>query len=174
MASMEPLLICCLMAHNSRKNGSPTVSCEQGSGVRGQDLISPLSSLCSSLQALGCWHPTHCLLQMLIPSPTLGCLHCIPARDQPLSLKLREGKHPAQQCTEGTSKMVLLCLRRSLSTKLESAQIELSSSRSEKKPPGNPRRRSLGCWPKQASHATSCHGHYDHCSPKRALPDTLD
>lgn len=26
MASMEPLLICCLMAHRSRKNGSPTVS----------------------------------------------------------------------------------------------------------------------------------------------------
>lgn len=28
-------------------------------------------------------------------------------RDWPLSLKLREGKHPAQQCTEGTSNMGL-------------------------------------------------------------------
>lgn len=43
MASMEPLLICCLMAQSSRKKGSPTVSCrtrsgrgERGGRIKGQ------------------------------------------------------------------------------------------------------------------------------------------
>ena len=46
MASMEPLLICCLMAHRSRKNGSPTVSWV-GRGCQGAEAqpASPHSSL---------------------------------------------------------------------------------------------------------------------------------
>lgn len=97
MASMDPLLICCLMAHNSRKNGSPTVSCEQGVR-RGQDLISTLSLCVPTSKLWPAGGPHTPLLKMLRPAPPSRVSPLHPShvpRDQPSSVGLREGKHPA-------------------------------------------------------------------------------
>lgn len=181
MASMEPLLICCLMAHNSRKNGSPTVSCEH-QGVRGQDLVSPLSP--SGFQP-----PSSGLLVSPILPPKEADTHTdsrVPPlppshtpRDQPLSLKLREGKYTAQKCTEGTSRVGLDPWTPMPETEpfykvgacggiAEWKQAQDEASRKPKLDA------SMECQPIQASHPTSCHVHCHHCIPKLALPTTLE
>lgn len=64
MASMEPLLICCLMAHRSRKKGSPTVSWGAGRGRSEAEASHP-----ASIPVLSLWRPPWNPSYPLPPTP---------------------------------------------------------------------------------------------------------
>lgn len=66
---MEPLLICCLMAHRSRKNGSPTVSWEDGGCRQG---LRPRRPPCLPRLPLHIPAPRHLAAHAHQPLP--GCL----------------------------------------------------------------------------------------------------